>query len=357
MAKKYPPRILISAALSTPSRAIARSIRLSKRYGKSYLVGTDTLNGYYGLYEGLFNRIYKVPRYTHESYRDVLLKILRDEKIDHALILHELEVHFWAQTGDKPEIIRVPPASFTGFCISKKKLYERLRGTGYVPDYKIIDFSGSDVNLNWEYPFWVRDVSEGSAGGKGAFKIESKYRLKAWKEFFNPGSEIMISEYLPGRNLASLVILENNILRKAGTYERLTYLLSQNSPSGISGQISTGRLLNEKYITDISRSAINKLINDGDSVTGFLTVDYKEDSKGVPKITEINLRPVSAVSSFTQAGFNMVEFYIDILSGNKHLSEEMEHQYPENNLILREVDGLPIWIKDKPNIEMGLFFS
>lgn len=345
-------RILISAAFSHHSRGIARSVNLSSKYSESYLIGTDTCNSYFALYEGLYDKIYKIPRYSDPSYCECLTNIIEQEDADIVLVTNELEVSFWAGSKVKPVNALIPPVNFTGICISKKRLHKALMGTGYVPWFKIMDLKNEIVNSDLSYPLWVRDVQDGSSGGRGSFLLKSRKHFEAWINLYEPGSDIMISEYLPGRNLACLLVIENNELRSAGTYERIEYLLKHASPSGVTGQISKGRLIYEPELTKFSFDAVRKILSlTGETFSGFITVDLKEGADGKPYLTEINLRPVSPVYAFAQAGFNLVEDYIDLILGIPRSLPYIEQSYPEGNVLLREIDGLPQWINNHSDID------
>jgi hypothetical protein len=344
-------KILISAAFSHHSRGIVRSIKLSPKYSDSYLIGTDICNSYFGLYEGLYNKVYKIPRYSEPGYKNRFLKIIEQENADIVMITNELEVQFWARSSKKLVNALLPPVNFTEICISKKRLHAAFENTEYVPWFKIVDLKNETVDLDFAYPVWIRDIQEGSSGGRGAFLIKSKNHFHAWISLYEPGSAIMVSEYLPGRNLACLLVIENNVLRSAGTYERMEYLLKHASPSGITGQISKGRLICEPALTKFSFEAVIELLDiTRETFSGFVTVDVKEGRDGNPYVTEINLRPVSPVFAFAQAGFNLVEDYIDLILNKPSTLPCIEHSYPDDNLLLREIDGLPLWIENHKDI-------
>ena len=73
-----------------------------------------------------------------------------------------------------------------------------------------------------------------------------------------------------------------------------------------------------------------------------------------PIITEINIRHVAFSSSFASAGFNISEFQLLLaLDRDNEISPEVEKFFPPYNLILRDVDGAPIYITEEKAFNIG----
>ena len=89
-------------------------------------------------------------------------------------------------------------------------------------------------------------------------------------------------------------------------------------------------------------------------MNGLIVVDLKEDNYNTPKVTEINIRHVAFTSSFANAGLNFSEYQMLILTGQKQLiSNSLTNIFPENNIILRDVDGLPIYQSHYKQLQIG----
>jgi carbamoyl-phosphate synthase large subunit len=240
---------------------------------------------------------------------------------------------------------------------SKGRLYEHLRKHDLVPEYFLVDRDAildGTYRANVDYPVWVRDISIGSAGGKGALLVRSQKEMNAWV-LLNAESRIfMISEFLPGRNLACQLLFVNGRLVKHGSYERLEYFLGRMIPSGISGNISRGRLLNDDRLLHNAVSAVLSIASEtGEIMNGFVAVDMREDRNGNPLITEINLRHVACTSAFAQAGHNLAEAQLLATLGRAREIGPVAMDYPEGNLILRDIDGPPIWVRSVPTPRVG----
>lgn len=342
--------ILISGACGVTSRAVIRSLKLSPEFRNAVFIGTDICENVYGLHEGLCKRIYRVPHCRDaENYTKIMARICREEKIEAAIVIPELEVMFWA-ANRMPAPALLPPLEFCRAVISKKVLYERLANTNLVPRFGIFDRRAIlDQKLGefTKYPFWIRDFAEGCTSGKGAFNVHNFEEIKAWITLNPDIGRFMCSEFLPGRNYACILLYHCGKLLKVGIYERLEYFMARTVMSGISGNISRGRLVNEARVRQVSEEAITHITRQtGEVMSGVVTVDLREAADGTPMITEINLRYVAAMSAFAEAGLNMAETQLQVTLGRLDRFGPQEIDFPPRNLILRDIDGMPQWVAD-----------
>lgn len=353
--------LLITGACGVTSRTIVRALRRSPMFKNTRLIGTDVCDNLYGLYEGLYARIYRVPKvYDTDHYEQTIRTICAKERVDAAIVVPEPEVLFWAK-HKMPAPALLPPPGFSQEVISKANLYKILDGTGYVPKYcirsrkeilaaKIPIFPGEKT-----FPVWLRDFSAGSTSGKGAICVHSQEEAAAWMVLNPETSDFMVSEFLPGRNLACLLLYHEGRLLKIGSYERLEYFMGRTVISGVSGNISKGRLINDSLAVQTSVDAIDFICRKtGESMTGMVTVDLRTDALDIPKITEINLRQVAAASAFSEVpGANLAEAQALVTLGYPDQTGPLEVIFPPNNLLLRDIDGLPYFVPDYAPLEVG----
>ena len=91
---------------------------------------------------------------------------------------------------------------------------------------------------------------------------------------------------------------------------------------------------------------------------GLCVVDLKAGADGTPYVTEINIRHVAYSSMFAEAGFNIAEAQLLLaLDRRDEISKIVEKLYPVNNLMLRDVDGLPIFVSDYHPINEGDYYG
>ena len=115
---------------------------------------------------------------------------------------------------------------------------------------------------------WVRDASAGTASGKGSFKANNLTELRAWVMINTGIDNFQISEFCPGGNYGVFCLFEHGKLLKCAIAERLEYIMAKVAVSGITGNTSKGRFLNDGHIKKqaldaTSQSGMKKYLNGG----------------------------------------------------------------------------------------------
>jgi carbamoyl-phosphate synthase large subunit len=348
--------VLITGACGVTPRAIARSLRMSDVFRGARLVGVDRGGNWYGFYEGLYDRVYRVSTPADPGYEELVAEICTKEAIDAAIVAPEAEVRFWSGR-EFPVPALLPPPGFVEIAISKRKLYDALRDTGLVPRYSIASrddlLARRGLELDGE-PVWLRDYSDASSSGIGALKVTDAEEAYAWANL-NPGiTSYMAAEVLPGRNLAAMLLLHDGEILKAACYERLEYFGGHLAPSGITGNISRGRLVNDEQARAVGEQAV-RLVAElaGEAPHGLLTADLREDATGALKLTEINVRHVAATSALAAGGANLSEAQLLATLGRFDEIGEQVPRFPDENAILRDIDGAPVWLAGHPELAVG----
>ena len=77
-----PLNILVTGACGVTPRAIVRSLRASSVLSGATLVGADRGGNWYGFYEGLYDRVYRVSVPNEPGYAELITEICRNEAID-----------------------------------------------------------------------------------------------------------------------------------------------------------------------------------------------------------------------------------------------------------------------------------
>ena len=354
-------KILITGACAVSARSVLRSLKMSELFRDAEFIGWDMCSLLYGVYAGEFDKIYKVPAAGDDNYRTIAQKILDAEKPDAVIVVPEVEVLYWAKKPfNVPHI--VPPAAFSELVISKERLFDALSGTGLVPEYRNIaseDILKADFENPLGYPVWIRDGAAGTASAKGAFKAESLAELQAWVKINPHTTQFQLSQFLPGRNLGCFCLFKDGRLVKMAQAQRIEYIMAKVAVSGITGNTSKGKLLNEEKIKDVALKAIDLICQrTGETMNGLVVADMKEDALGNPIITEINIRHVAFSSSFAMAGQNIAEAQLLLALGrDSEIRGEVQKDYPAGNLLLRDVDGAPIYIEQEKPIAIGECFA
>jgi carbamoyl-phosphate synthase large subunit len=351
-------RILITGACGVTPRAIARSLHLSEQFRNATLIGTDRGGNWYGFYEGLYDRVYRVPNTHDPRYAAVIQDLCRDEAVDVAVVSPEAEVRFWSGRSF-PVPTLLPSSRFVSVAISKKKLYDALEGSGLIPGYRTVTREALLARRGIDFgerPVWLRDFSDASSSGLGAIKVTDPDQAYAWA-YLNPQiAEYMVAEYLPGRNFACNLLFDNDQLLKVACYERLEYFQGQLVVSGVTGNISRGRLVNVPAVRVVSEQAVRWISSrHSEPAHGLLTVDLREDAGRSPRVTEINVRHTAATSALAAGGANLAEAQVLACLGRHDEIGEPVVIFGEHNTILRDIDGPPLLVEDYREPKLGEF--
>ncbi len=351
-----PLNILVTGACGVTPRAIARSLRASPAFAGATLVGADRGGNWYGFYEGLYDRVYRVSQPGDPGYAELMAEICEREAIDVALVGPEAEVLFWSER-EFPVPTLLPPPGLVAIAISKGRLYHELRETGLVPRYRIASreelLERRGLGLDGG-PLWLRDISDASSSGIGSIQVTEPEEAYAWA-YLNPEIlSYMLAEHLPGRNIACSLLFQDGALLKAGCYERLEYFMGHLAVSGVTGNINRGRLLNDERARALAEQAVRFVAGlTGEPAHGLLTVDLREDRTGALKVTEINVRHVAATSALADGGANMSEAQLLATLGRLDEIGETVPHFPDDNVILRDIDGAPLLLTEYRELAIG----
>ncbi|PZW43764.1 carbamoyl-phosphate synthase large subunit [Mesonia algae] len=352
--------ILINGVGGPTPRSIARSLH---RYGKQEvrLIGTDINPLAYGLYEtDLYHKTYVIPPAGDPDYWSALEKIVEEHDIDLALVQPELEVLEWSRhksAGKEwPCKTLLPDHEIVKYLVDKSLMTAWLKETDLVPNSLDIspnelDFKTIEKKLG--YPFWIRSTSGSS--GLGSLKVEDQNSLKNWITINPEVDQFIGSTFLPGRNLACKLLFHEGKLLRAASGERVNYIMSKVAPSGITGNTSFGRLLNEPKLVERSERAL-RIIEEksGKILHGFFTADFKEDNEGKAYLTEINVRMVAFNMLFAAGGANFSEDIVNLLTNisNFDMNYKM-YEFEDDLIFLRDVDAEPILMKETDLLKKG----
>jgi carbamoyl-phosphate synthase large subunit len=349
-------RILITGACGVTPRAIARSLRISPRLGTATLIGTDRGGNWYGFYEGLYDRIYRVPDTADPRYVAAIGEICTKESIGVAIVSPEAEVRFWSGR-EFPVPTLLPSSRIVGVAISKKSLYDSLQGSGLIPSYTIVSRTDLLVRRGLDFtqgPVWLRDFADASSSGIGSIKVGDAEQAYAWAYLHPAIAEYMVAEFLPGRNFACNILFQDDALLKVACYERLEYFGGHLIVSGVSGNISRGTLVNDPRLLTVAEQAIRAIVAQHDEVAhGLFTVDLREAADGSPKVTEINIRHTAATSALAAGGANLAEAQVLAALGRHDEIGDVVVSFTEDNVILRDIDGPPLLLTHRAELEVG----
>jgi len=348
-------KILVTGVGGPTPRSFVRAIKWFGGEHKSEFdfIGTDANPLAYGLYDKeLFSKAFIIPRFDSPDYWNEINKIIDSNDIDAAIILPEVEVLEWSKNHSKlnKQIkLNLPDYVLAKELVNKHNLHALLKGTDYIPKFFLLDpkkYTYNDVQQAVGETFWVRST-EGSSG-LGSLKISKEAVLSQWISMNTGVSEFIATEFLPGRNMACKLLYFSNKLLASACGERVNYIMAKIAPSGITGNTSFGRLLNEPALVDISIKVMDMISKKLEtSLNGIFTIDFKEDINGKPKITEINIRHVAFTSSLAAGGANIpLQTLKAMFSEDPQQLETQHFSFKEKLIFLRDVDSYPILLDE-----------
>jgi len=347
-------KILITGVGGPTPRSFALSLKkFGSKYQDAKLIATDNNPLSIGLYQNdLFEKSYLVPGCNEIDYWDKMKAIINENEIDFAVVLPELEVIEWSnyiQNNDLPCKVFSPNYELACSLVDKAKLTELLLPLDLTPlsfEFERNFDQLEDIFTKLGDEFWVRS-SKGTSG-LGSLKITNLDSLKNWIQINTEVTTFLASKFLVGRNLACKLLYWNRQLVRAASGERVNYIMSKIAPSGITGNTSFGRLLNEEKLVKVASEAMAFLFKQMNiEPHGFFTVDLKEDENGIPFITEINVRHVAFTQCFAAAGANFPEDTIRLLNNDITFDKSYKmYEFEKDLIFLRDVDAMPILMKE-----------
>jgi len=347
--------ILVSGVGGPTPRSFVRAVKLAQdKFSKSMkFIGVDCNPLAYGLYDkGLFDVSYVVPRADDKTYWEAMNSIIEKEKIDAAIVLPEVEVLEWAKNRhnlNRPLKTHLPEFDLAATLVNKHHLHDLLGGSDWVPRFSRVvpnNYDYAKISAEVGDLFWIRST-EGSSG-LGSLKIESESALAQWISINGGVNEFIATEYLPGRNMACKMLYFDGKLKRTACAERVNYIMAKVAPSGITGNTSFGRLINEPELVSISEETLEYISKEIKcELNGIFTVDFKEDIDGSPKITEINIRHVAFTSSMAAGGANIPYDTLEAMAATNLVTDmkRIDYRYAEELIFLRDVDSEPIVMK------------
>jgi carbamoyl-phosphate synthase large subunit len=350
-------RILVTGSGGVAGVNFVRALRSSDQ--KYYVVGTDH-NRFHIEYPDVVAR-YFTPRHDDRNFVPKIAEIVRRESIDfvHPQPSSEALV-ISARRRRLGAAVFLPSANLMRNAQDKlvsQRLLKKARVP--VPATKTIRRL-EDVKIAFSKlgrPLWAR--ARHGAGGRLSLLCnvpeEAQHWVRLWSLRGVDLGEMILQEYLPGRNVAWDSIWKEGRLITSYARERLEYPFKHISPSGITGTPSAARIIHDDEVNEVARKAVLAL---GERPDGAFSVDLKGSSSGVSCVTEVDAgkfhttMPLWGYAGVKLLGMpwyaNLADLYVRI-----GLGQEVPSSIPQSNLfpagyhLLRDMDvGAFLWRED-----------
>ena len=341
-------KILITGACAVTARSVARALKRDFK-NRIWICGVGIFENEYSAHEEIYDLVIKTSHCTSKAYPNQIYSILSNYKFDGVLVIPEIEVLVWAKEKF-PAPYHLPTPQFIKKVSDKKELNLALRNTKLAIKSIFFDSNNMEMRLSdWrEFPCWVRPCDFGISSGRGAAKFETIKQIKDWVSLYPRHISWQVSEYVKGRNVAISLLFRDSQLLNYGMYERLRYFGEHLFQSGVSGNISKGKIFTDtKLLADVL-TALDEFSDFREGkVNGFLTLDLLLAENDLTKITEINVRPTAPVEAYSLVGNHIIRNWVESISGDT--ITESDRKFDKDKIILRDIDGKLLVVQENAN--------
>jgi hypothetical protein len=294
--------------------------------------------------KSLADRNYLIPRSMYPEIADVVLS----ERVDLLIPSSDADVRTISDLQAKlPCRVFLPRSHVIERCQDKYDLtvFLRSRELAAPVTFPVEDLNGIDDLFRKLAPhrrLWCR-IRTG-AGSMGAIPVEQPEQARSWIAYWEqmrgvPATSFTLSEYLPGRDFSLQCLWKDGDCVLAKMSERLAYFVMGNSPSGVSSTPALAKTVFERRVVQLCHDAILAL---DERASGVFCFDLKENTRGVPCITEINAGRFAMITNIYDltGKHNMASTYVRLALDAPVVIPD-PHDYEENCYLVRDLDTTP----------------
>lgn len=337
-------RILVTAVGGSGGSNYVSSLRLVNDEN-FYIIGTDVRKFFLELAPNL-DKKYLIPRADDKNYLDALNTIIQKEKIDFIHFQSEEEVWFAANNADKINAAFLVPdkktlkTTYNKAAVNKALAKKHISVPGAIHLTSKEDIKTAIKLLKGKNEkVWLRAITGG--GSRASLPVYTVKQAEGWIDYWRSYKgldyqDFMISEFLPGKEFAFQSIWQNGKLITGMARQRVEYLFGYLFPSGQSSSPSVAMTVHRD---DVNKTATNAVLSVDKNASGIFCVDIKENSDGIPCVTEINAgRFFTTNNNFSTAGLNMPYYHVLMGLGKKLPSIPQYNGIPEGWYWIRMID-------------------
>ena len=332
-------KIIVTGAGSAQSNGVINCLLMDKEQNEIIGLGSDR----YDLMLSKAHKKYLVPYSTNENYKEVLLKVLRQEKPDMIHFQHDKELFsamkFRKEIEDTGVKMLLPDNDTIDTCVHKYKSYLKFVKAGIKVPRNMIVSTPEDLKRafkelgNSANTIWLRAMSIGG-GGLGSLPTNNYEDAFNWIEKRNGWGNFLAAELLTKKTVTWLSIWKDGELIAAQGRKRDSWASSALSVSGVTGMTKVGVTCSDDQVDEISKQACYAV---SEIPNGIYGVDMAYDEEGIPNPTEINIgRFFTTVEFFGQAGLNLPIIMKNLCLYNKK---------PDHSPLINPLEDGLLWIR------------
>jgi len=340
-------RILVPSAGGPGGVNLARSLSLIDE--PVFTVGCDSSRYFVHLAE-TDEAVLCPPRDPVEPFIDAINRVVDEHGVNMILPNGSLDGEVLSAYREKLHArVFLPGVETFRIGSDKWSTYLRLRDSGLpVPRTWLIE-EREDLDKAFSElapgPAWVRGAGiPGKGVGVASLPAGSIEQAAGWVDFWDGWGKMSVSEYLGGANLTWLGVWDAGRLVCSQGRCRDAYVIPHVSPSGITGAPAVSHTVHRADINDLGYRVCKAI---DPTLTGPAFVDFKEDSVGVPKITEINIGRFGTTHNFySTAGANFPEVVVRLAFGEELPDWVKEYDVlPPDLYWIRNLDCGPVLLE------------
>lgn len=289
-------RILVTGAGGPAAINFIVSLRIAPE--RIYITGVDVNS--YRIHLAPVDSKYVVPRAAEKEYIETLNEIVQKENIDFIHAQPDIEVRVLSENRENLGASTFLPSKETVRICQDKFEAAKIWFKKSVPTARTILIKSEEdlVRAFEEFgsPIWIR--ARYGAGGRGSTPAHNIETALSWIRYWRSRGvdwEFIAQEYLGGRNVAFHSVWKDGELIVSMARERLEYIYPELSPSGITGTPAVQKTIHDERV---NRIAVEAVLAIDPNFSGIACVDLKENSEGVPYVTEINVGRMFTTSFF-----------------------------------------------------------
>lgn len=284
-----------------------------------------------------------------EEYIKKINKIIKKEKIDFVHAQPDTEVKILSDYRSKVQAkTLLPSKGAISIFQDKWETFKVLKKHNIaIPKTFEIKNEKSLKNIfkNNKDIWWIR--SNKGAGGKASLPVKSFEQANAWLKFWLgkglKSTDFSVSEYLPGREISTLMVWSDGKLICSAQKERMEWLQSNVSVSGSGTTTAIQKTVHEPKINKLCTATIKAVDN---NPQGVYVVDAKQNKNNIFCVTEVNPGRFFTTSLFySTAGVNMPYIYVVLGLGLPVPKVKRYNSVDKDIYWIRIADGGPAMVK------------
>ncbi len=274
--------VLVSSCGGSPGIDMARCLRQDPTLR---IVGADASPWGRRLGERFCDEVVSLPSAGADAgaYVDALCEAAAG--VDFVFVGLDLEVAALSQVGRPlPVPSALAPLPVLDLLLDKARTQAAGAGSGAFPATRTFR-DPAQLEAIFEAlgsPLWIRPCV--GTSGKGSLAAADATEARRWLAAWGASGEPWMAQtLLPGRNFNwSAVFVEGQRVACA-SMERLSYLLADLVPTGVTGQVKLCSTVREPEVDAVAERAVRAI---DDRPHGVYSVDLRGDADGAPRVTE-----------------------------------------------------------------------